>query len=220
MGHSARSTDRRGGEGQPVRRRRAAALLAGVALLGGCALQSSGSSGSVSDRTVVESRRFNGADVTFATEMVQHHAQALIMVDAAYGKRLRPEVAALADDIRMAQGPEIEQMVGLLRDWGKPVPATGRDHVGHHDAAGGHHAAGMPGMASARELTALDRAEGRGFERRFLTLMIDHHRGAITMAESQLDDGKNREAREIASRIATGQRREIDRMEQLLAELP
>lgn len=81
-------------------------------------------------------------------------------------------------------------------------------------------AAGMPGMASHNELTRLARVDGRAFERRFLTLMIEHHRGAITMAEEHLDEAHNRAAQALADTIANSQRSEIERMEKLLAELP
>src|SRR5687767_12648135 len=65
---------------------------------------------------------FNDADVAFATDMIQHHAQALQMVDMTMGRQLDPEVQALAEDIRAAQTPEIETMADWLQEWDKPVP--------------------------------------------------------------------------------------------------
>ena len=71
----------------------------------------------------------NDADVAFASDMIQHHAQALAMVDLTVGRDLDPEVEALAEAIRAAQGPEIETMTDWLTEWDEPIPATVRDHV-------------------------------------------------------------------------------------------
>ena len=70
----------------------------------------------------------NDADVAFATDMIQHHAQALSMVDLTEGRTLDPEVKQLAEDIRATQAPEIEKMADWLQDWDEKVPATMRDH--------------------------------------------------------------------------------------------
>lgn len=194
-------------------------MAAAAAVLAALTASACGGSAEESNtgRQASSTRGFNDADVRFATDMLPHHAQALSMVDLTHGKRLSPGVTALAEDIRMAQGPEIERMAALLRQWGKPVPATGRDHVGHHAGETDEHE--MPGMASSDDLKELSRANGRSFERLFLTLMVEHHRGAITMAEDQLDSGENASARQLARSIATGQQQEIERMETMLADL-
>ena len=70
----------------------------------------------------------NDADVAFATDMIQHHAQALSMVDLTVDRTLDPEVQQLAEDIREAQGPEIETMSDWLQDWDEEILATMRDH--------------------------------------------------------------------------------------------
>ena len=72
--------------------------------------------------TVPSGAEFNDADTEFATDMVQHHAQALAMVDLTRGRELDPGVERLAEAIRMAQSPEIEQMTTWLTDWGQPIP--------------------------------------------------------------------------------------------------
>lgn len=77
----------------------------------------------------VSNREHNDADVEFASSMIQHHAQALAMVDTTVGRDLVPEVAALADDIRAAQAPEIETMANWLKTWHEDIPETVRDHA-------------------------------------------------------------------------------------------
>lgn len=156
---------------------------------------------------------FNNADVQFATDMIPHHAQALSMVDLTMGKNLSPKVLALAEEIRMAQSPEIERMVRWLTRWGKPIPRTGRDHSGHDMGP-----MDMPGMATMDDLAALEGADGRNFERMFLTMMIEHHQGAIQMARTELSNGQNAAAKGLAQDIVRGQQGEIARMEQLLRD--
>src|SRR5688500_4481166 len=75
----------------------------------------------------------NDADVVFATEMIQHHSQALAMVDLTVGRDLDPAFEGVVEAIRMAQAPEIETMTDWLTQWGEPIPATVRDHVNAED---------------------------------------------------------------------------------------
>jgi uncharacterized protein (DUF305 family) len=165
-------------------------------------------------------------DVTFASNMIQHHAQALALVDLTVRRDLSPEVAGLAEAIREAQGPEIETMTDWLQEWGEEVPATVRDHLnaeGHgddhaegHDDPGDDLGAGMPGMVSEEDLAALEDAPEQEFEDLFLTLMIEHHEGAVTMAEEQVSAGEDPDAVALAEQIVAAQRAEIKEMQALL----
>jgi len=47
--------------------------------------------------TAVSTTEHNDADVAFATDMIQHHAQALTMVDLTVSRDLDPQVEALED---------------------------------------------------------------------------------------------------------------------------
>lgn len=59
------------------------------------------------------------ADKTFVTMMIPHHQQAVEMSDIMLAKDdLDPQVAALAEQTKDAQGPEIDRMLGWLDDWG------------------------------------------------------------------------------------------------------
>ncbi len=103
----------------PPRSRSAGALALGLVLALGVAGCGEGSS---ADTTAVSTTEHNDADVRFASEMVQHHAQALSMVDLTLGRDLSPEVATLAEDIRGAQAPEIETMTDWLDVVGRADP--------------------------------------------------------------------------------------------------
>lgn len=165
---------------------------------------------------------FNDADVAFATAMIPHHAQALAMVDLTRGRELSADVQKLAEGIRAAQGPEIEQMVDWLTAWDEPVPETMRDHTNAEDDGMSGHDMGddstdMPGMMTDEELSELEAAQGQEFETMWLEMMIEHHQGAIEMAKDEQADGVFGPAQELAESIETSQQAEIDHMNELVS---
>jgi uncharacterized protein (DUF305 family) len=166
----------------------------------------------------------NDADVAFASDMIQHHAQALAMVDLTVERDLDPEVAQLAEDIRAAQGPEIETMTDWLTQWGEPIPATVRDHVntdeGEHDMESMEEddtGMDMPGMMSDEDMAGLEAASDTEFQDMFLTMMIEHHEGAIEMARAEQEDGEYPPAVSMAEEIEAAQTAEIETMQGLLS---
>ncbi|GGR62353.1 uncharacterized protein (DUF305 family) [Nocardioides luteus] len=168
----------------------------------------------------------NKADVAFATDMIQHHAQAMSMVDMTMDRDLDPEVQGLADGIRAAQSPEIETMSGWLQQWGEEVPSTMRDHVnGGHEGHGDDESSmsdamkdmdDMPGMMSAEDMEALEKASDAEFEDMWLEMMVEHHQGAIEMSETEQDSGRFKPAVDLAGTVIETQSDEIDTMEKLL----
>lgn len=176
-----------------------------------------------SSQTEVSTTEHNNADVAFASDMITHHAQALSMVDLTLKRDLDPEVQALAEDIRDAQGPEIETMADWLTQWGENVPETLRDHVNSgHDMGDmsdnmddmGHD--DMPGMMTSEDMDALENASDAEFQDMWLEMMIDHHEGAIEMAETEQENGQFKDAVDLAGQIIDAQQQEIDTMQGLL----
>lgn len=164
-----------------------------------------------------DGRGFNDADAAFATDMIQHHAQALQMVDLTMGQHLDPAAEDLADDIRAAQAPEIETMAGWLQDWDEPVPETVRDHANAHgDGSDVEMRSDMPGMMSTQDLRSLEDAERGEFQTMWLELMVEHHRGAIEMAEHEIENGEHRQVVALAEGIARSQDTELISMQNLL----
>jgi uncharacterized protein (DUF305 family) len=163
--------------------------------------------------TVEAAKPYNDADIAFATDMIQHHAQALQMVDMTMGRKLDPKVAALGEDIRMAQAPEIEQMVDLLDDWdNQPIPETSRDHANAHGDGAVEMDTAMPGMMSHEEMEALESTRGAVFESAWLTAMIEHHQGAIEMATTEKDQGEDEKAKALAHDIVEAQGDQVETM--------
>ncbi|SCF14480.1 Uncharacterized conserved protein, DUF305 family [Micromonospora matsumotoense] len=154
----------------------------------------------------------DSADVLFAQMMIPHHQQAVRMSELAGSRAADPEVSRLAAQIRAAQAPEIATMTGWLTGWGRPVPSDGP--AGGHLPGTDH---GMPGMMSDADLARLEGATGGDFDRWFLTMMVAHHEGAVTMARQELADGRHAGARALAQQIVTSQQGEIDTMRKILA---
>ncbi|MFA6298772.1 MAG: DUF305 domain-containing protein [Nocardioides sp.] len=183
-------------------------LLAGALTLASCG----DDDGSPDARDDTSTARFNDADVRFAQEMIPHHEQAVVMAEMAESHAERAEVKELAAGIEAAQGPEIETMSQWLEDWGQD-PAT--DGMGHGDMGHGT-SSEMPGMMDQDDLADLDGAMGGDWDQMFLTMMIEHHEGAIEMARTEQADGENPDAVALAEQIESDQTAEIAVMEGLL----
>jgi len=154
----------------------------------------------------------NAADVAFATGMIPRHRQAITMAEMATSKATNDQVRSLAAAITSAQAPEIATMSGWLTGWGQPVPAA----TGGHDMSGMGTGGDMSGMMSGQEMQQLSTAAGAQFDRMWLQLMIKHHQGAVSMAQSELGTGQNGEAKQLAQQIIDAQNKEITTMTALL----
>lgn len=183
------------------RRRLVAVITLAAALtLSGCAMQHGGMAPDESSSDTTST--YGSLDIMFAQMMIPHHEQAIEMSDLALERSSDPEILALAQQIKAAQAPEIEQMTA----W---IEATGSGMTMDHDM-------GMDGMLSEAEMTSLRDATGTDFDRLYLEGMIQHHEGAIEMAD-MIVDSANAEARDLADAIISSQTAEIELMRTLLA---
>jgi len=159
-----------------------------------------------------ESSGANMADVMFVQMMIPHHEGAIEMSDVLLAKSgVELEVVELAEQIKAAQGPEIEQMKQWLDDWGMPAMSDSMDGMDH----GGMGGDGMAGMTE-KDMQELEDASGLEAGDLFLEQMIVHHEGAIEMAEDVLDDGEHPSVRELAENIIASQATEIELMRSML----
>lgn len=186
----------------------------------------------------VDATNFNASDAMFATMMIPHHEQAIEMADIILGKsNIDQAVHTLAQQIKDAQGPEIQTMKGWLQDWGTPsqeqtasssdgmrgMTGMSSSTAGMTGMTGLSSMAGMGGMGgmdggmvSQRDMDALQAATGSDAAKLFLTGMIAHHQGAIDMSKSELAHGQNPDAKALAQKIIDGQTAEIAIMQKLL----
>jgi len=165
---------------------------------------------------------YTAADVHFMASMIGHHAQAIHMANWAPSHGASRSVQILAERIINEQGDEIRTMQQWLRDRRQPVPDA--HTMGMKMSMGGvEHVMLMPGMLTDAQLAELDAARGPQFDRLFLTYMIQHHRGAVSMVKelfSTQGAGQDETVFKFASDVNVDQSTEIARMEKMLAAMP
>ena len=164
-------------------------------------------------------KNYTAADVHFMAGMIGHHAQAIQMAGWAPSHGASPSVRVLCERIVVAQTDEIAMAQRWLREHGEYVPpADPRGHI----MQGMDQPMLMPGMLTPEQMTQLDSARGPEFDRRFLTFMIQHHQGAITMVQQLLavpgaaQDGP---IFRFSSDVHADQTTEINRMKLMLDNL-
>lgn len=196
----------------------ALATLTTLTACGGSSTDSANSSPPGTTSQAATAQPHNQNDVMFAQHMIPHHQQAIEMSDIVLGKQgIDPRVVNLANQIKNAQGPEIQQMQSWLNEWGAPTMTMMPGHdMGGHDMG---NMAGMSGMMSDQDMAALRNAQGVEASKLFLTQMIAHHQGAITMAQDEIKSGQYPPAVAMAQSIVTSQQKEIDEMNGILGTL-
>ncbi|MFI6935875.1 DUF305 domain-containing protein [Streptomyces sp. NPDC050287] len=212
-------------------RRAALAATAGVAalVLAACGGDSDSGSGGhdmgsmnsesagPSASTSAKAGTHNDADVDFATEMIQHHRQAVAMAGLAADRASSQQVKDLATKIKGAQDPEIKTMSGWLTSWGEEVPEDMSSMPGmDHDMSSSM--PDMPGMMSSEDMGKLDKASGAGFDKMFLEMMVQHHEGAVEMAKTEKAKGTYGPAVKLADDVITAQTAEIQQMNKMLGK--
>jgi len=154
---------------------------------------------------------FTEADVRFMQGMIAHHAQAIYMSRLAAGHGANPHLLKFAQKIDQSQIVEIRLMQGWLRANGQEAPDTSS-----------WHSMQMPGMLTADQLKQLDGAKGPEFDRQFLTLMIQHHNGALKMVSDLFASpqaGQDVDVSVFANDVQSVQTAEIGTMQQMLGNL-
>jgi uncharacterized protein (DUF305 family) len=154
---------------------------------------------------------FTVADVRFMQDMIGHHAQAIVMAALAPSHGASSKVLQLAQKIDISLRDEIEMMKQWLRDRQQQVPDDAHLHMMR-----------MPGMLTPEQMTQLGAARGRDFDRLFLTFMIQHHEGALSMVETLFaapGAGQDSDIFRFATDVDADQRDEIFVMRTLLDTL-
>jgi uncharacterized protein (DUF305 family) len=170
---------------------------------------------------------YTQADVRFMQGMIGHHAQALEMAALVPDHTANKAIHLLAERIEVSQKDEI----GMMRRWletrhesaPNPLAKGQASEMAAMSMPGMSSATLMPGMLTPAQIKQLSDAHGNGFDRLFLTFMIQHHTGALTMVKDLFASpgaGQEPEAFRFASDVDTDQRAEITRMQSLLATLP
>lgn len=163
------------------------------------------------------------ADVDFMQGMIMHHSQAVEMTALMPSRTRNKELLAFGKRISISQSDEIKYMKQWLEDRGKPTTMQ-HDMGNMAGMAGMDHmkmAAPMmmPGMLTPEQMKALAKATGPKFDHLFLTGMIQHHGGALTMVDDLFNTpgaGQDAQLFDFATDIDNTQRAEINIMQGML----
>lgn len=173
----------------------------------------------VSSLPAQQAKDYTDADVHFMAGMIGHHAQAIQMAGWAPSHGASASVRALCERIVVGQTDEIAMTQRWLKEHGEYVPpADPRGHL----MQGMAQPMLMPGMLTPQQMAQLDSARGPDFDRLFLTDMIQHHQGAITMVQQLLavpGAAQNGPVFRFASDVNADQTTEINRMTLMLNDL-
>lgn len=163
---------------------------------------------------------YTSADVDFLNGMIGHHGQAVLIAGWVPTHGASASLRALSERIVVGQTDEIHLMQQWLKDQRLPVPDP---MVHQHAMPGMDHGAMVPGMLTSAQLAQLDAARGAEFDRLFLTFMILHHQGAVTMVDKLFATPGAAQVETVfrlASDVYADQTTEIDRMQRMLTALP
>jgi uncharacterized protein (DUF305 family) len=183
------------------------------------AVAQSGSAAAIEQARLDSIRRpYTLADIEFMSGMISHHAQAVEMAKWAPSHGASNSVQIYCGRVAMAQTAEIGLMQNWLRDRNQPVPAP--DPKGMKMVMNGtEQVMMMPGMLTEEQMKLLDAARGPEWDRLFLTFMIQHHQGAISMVQKLLDTpgaAQDEFVFKFANDVQADQTTEIDRMKLML----
>jgi uncharacterized protein (DUF305 family) len=159
----------------------------------------------------IETTPVTEADVQFMQDMIHHHSQAIEMTDWVPSRASSRSVKLIAQRMARSQEAEIELMERWLQAQGAEPPG---DHANHGGKL-------MPGMLTDEQMDRLEAGDGRRFDKLFLRYMTQHHRGALQMVTELRESGGGLQSEidKFAREVATDQEIEIQRMQQLLAEV-
>jgi uncharacterized protein (DUF305 family) len=161
--------------------------------------------------TIPEGAIYTVADVEFMQGMIAHHSQAIYMSRMAEAHHASPRLLKLATKIDQSQVAEINIMQEWLRRNGQFAPDTSSWRT-----------MTMAGMLTKEQLEELDAATGAAFDRAYLTMMIQHHEGALKMVKDLFATpraGQEVDVNVFANDVVTVQTAEIGVMHQMLSQL-
>jgi uncharacterized protein (DUF305 family) len=157
----------------------------------------------------------SAVDIGFYDDMTTHHLQAITLAHTYLRNGSDPLLRNMAEEVDFFQSGDIRVMQDALTEWGESgSPDVAMDWMGMRvpqDA--------QPGMATADDLLALERARGGELDDLFSRLLIDHHAGGLHMAQFAAENGHLSSVRDLAEAMAAGQEAEIGEINFARAEI-
>ena len=159
------------------------------------------------------------ADISFMQGMIMHHTQAVAMTALIPTHTTDKQITSLGARISSSQSDEMHFMQRWLALRGQP---TSMSMPGMPDMdMSGTPMAPMPGMLTPQQMEALKAAKGPLFDHLFLSGMIQHHNGALTMVKDLFDTagaGQDADLFNFATDADNTQRAEIKIMQSMLPQ--
>jgi uncharacterized protein (DUF305 family) len=146
---------------------------------------------------------WNTTDTAYVQAMLWHQQQAQELAGLVPGRATRPELLRLARSIRTARTGDAARMTAWLRARG-PAPADDFVHPATEPAD-----RWFAGMMAETQVRTLAASNGQRFDFLFVDMLLEHHKGAIVMADGELTDGRDAEVALLASRTITYSKRAI-----------
>ncbi|OHV05996.1 DUF305 domain-containing protein [Mycobacterium talmoniae] len=176
--------------------------LATAGVVAACGSHAEHRTDSASTTATSSAPAHNADDVAFLQTMIPHHQQAVQLAAMAPTRTSNAQLTALAAKISDQQQAEIQGFRAQLIQWDL--------------TPGAQPGAPMGGMVDPATLDKLQTLSGAEFDTLWLQSMIAHHRGAITMAQTELSHGQSTDVIAVAHAIVTSQQAEVDQMNQML----
>ena len=171
------------------------------------------------DSTTGQAPPRSQADIDFMQGMIMHHSQAVEMTALIPSHTENKDVRALGARISLSQSEEMKFMKRWLLARGESTSMAMPEMPEMEKSGNAMHA--MPGMLTPEQMSALRAAKGVEFDRLFLTGMIQHHGGALTMVKDLFDTagaGQDADLFDFATDADNTQRAEIRIMQDMLKE--
>jgi uncharacterized protein (DUF305 family) len=141
---------------------------------------------------------FNDADITFARQALAHHQQGVDLASLADTRAENPQLKAFAKRVIDTHEPEVARLSALIESWGQPAPDDPNlEHVQRD------------GYVSPGDMAALSALSGKDFDRRFATLLLRQREAGVRIADAEVQNGRNPDARDLAATTSRSQQQEI-----------
>jgi uncharacterized protein (DUF305 family) len=166
--------------------------------------RTSASAGSNSAADPAGGGAHNAQDVLFASRIGAYQRQAIELAGIAGGRTQNADVKALAKSIDSEQKAQSATVTGRLHSWNDPTPPEADQDT-----------AELPGMLGADDIRSLKARPAAEFDFVFLTMMIEHHLGAVSVAKQQQTQGKDPAAVDLARTIEKTHTEQIASMQRM-----
>lgn len=139
-------------------------------------------------------------EAQFLDRMTQHHREGIEMAEVAQAKSQNKVIKQMTQKMIQDQSQEIEQMQQWRKQKYGDIPKTKE-------------------MPSSVDMTELNTATGKVFDKRFLDKMTEHHDIGKIMFQEARETSTNKQIKKFSKKGAIQQEEEIENMQRLKSTL-